>query len=307
MGTWGTGLYSGDFAADLRSTIAAVIRLPFETNRLVEILCETEIEIANDPEAPEHSIFWLVLADQFAKRNMASDRVRETALNLIDTGRDISIHENLGMMSSDLIKRRKILAELREKLLSPPAACMPRKTLKKPQPLLMNVGDLLVYPTCQGECINPYYKENALSDSGWKPDGWGAFLIIDAGRAFDFLAWYRPLTLMDSISQKPNIDHILSQMDWVQRNAGTCSASHFKRMQLEKIHHIAIDTHRQRQFFPNLISGFYAAIKDISIADELGIGPYRKSFFSINVQPDGKITLDPFPTIGSLAAITAGK
>jgi hypothetical protein len=57
MDFWGAGLYSGDFAADLRSTVAAVIRLPFETNRLVEILCEIVPDIANNPEDPEHTIF----------------------------------------------------------------------------------------------------------------------------------------------------------------------------------------------------------------------------------------------------------
>ena len=36
MGVFGTGLYSGDFAMDLRSAIKAVSRLPFEPGRLVE-------------------------------------------------------------------------------------------------------------------------------------------------------------------------------------------------------------------------------------------------------------------------------
>jgi hypothetical protein len=42
MGAWGTGLYSGDFAMDLRGTIAAISRLPFDGDRLAEILCESE-------------------------------------------------------------------------------------------------------------------------------------------------------------------------------------------------------------------------------------------------------------------------
>jgi hypothetical protein len=42
MGTWGVGLYAGDFAMDLRSTIGAVACLPFDSDRLVEILCESE-------------------------------------------------------------------------------------------------------------------------------------------------------------------------------------------------------------------------------------------------------------------------
>ena len=36
MGAWGTGLYSGDFATDLRGMVRAVTRLPFSADRLVD-------------------------------------------------------------------------------------------------------------------------------------------------------------------------------------------------------------------------------------------------------------------------------
>ena len=68
MGTWGTSLYAGDFAMDLRSTISAVAHLPFDADRLLEILCESEPDAANNPDDEDHTIFWLVVADQFAKR-----------------------------------------------------------------------------------------------------------------------------------------------------------------------------------------------------------------------------------------------
>jgi hypothetical protein len=45
MGFWGTALYSGDFAMDLRATISAVAHLPFETERIVG---ETELSAANN-------------------------------------------------------------------------------------------------------------------------------------------------------------------------------------------------------------------------------------------------------------------
>src|SRR5262245_16377134 len=116
MGVWGTGLYSGDFAMDLRSTVGAVVRLPFETDRLVEILCETEPAAAKDPSNEEHTTFWLILADQFAKRGIASDRVRETALSIIDTSGDTAMLEKLGMKPADIRKRRTLLDELRARI-----------------------------------------------------------------------------------------------------------------------------------------------------------------------------------------------
>ncbi len=55
MGVWGAGLYSGDFAMDLRSTIRAVARLPFDGDKLVDILCETEPTVASNPDDADHT------------------------------------------------------------------------------------------------------------------------------------------------------------------------------------------------------------------------------------------------------------
>src|SRR5579863_8783078 len=118
MGVWGAGLYSGDFAADLRSTVGAVCRLPFDGNKLVDILCEGN-PAATNPEDSDHSTFWLVVADQFAKRGIVCDRARDEALRIIDSGSDIAMMVKLGMSQSDLTKRQKMLAELRARISAP--------------------------------------------------------------------------------------------------------------------------------------------------------------------------------------------
>jgi len=59
MGVWATGLYAGDFALDLGSTISAIARLPFDRNRLLKILCETEGAAAERSDDPDYSTFWL--------------------------------------------------------------------------------------------------------------------------------------------------------------------------------------------------------------------------------------------------------
>src|SRR5262245_6085009 len=116
MGVWGTALYSGDFAMDLRATIAAVLRLPFDAERVVDIVCETEPVAANDRRDEEHTTFWLVLADQFARRGIVSDRVRDKALAIIDAGDDVAMLERLGMKSSDIRKRRTMLETIRARI-----------------------------------------------------------------------------------------------------------------------------------------------------------------------------------------------
>jgi hypothetical protein len=88
MGQGGCGLYSGDFALDLRSTITALLPLPFSPDRIAE--CESEPSAANDAADEDHTTFWLVIADQFAKRGVACERVRDEALAIIDTGQDVA-------------------------------------------------------------------------------------------------------------------------------------------------------------------------------------------------------------------------
>src|SRR5690242_19475497 len=63
MGQWGCGLYSGYFALDLRSTIAALVRLPFSPDRIADILCESKPSAANDATDEDHITFWLVIAE----------------------------------------------------------------------------------------------------------------------------------------------------------------------------------------------------------------------------------------------------
>jgi hypothetical protein len=106
MGVWGPGLYSGDFAADLRQAIRAVVRLPFEAEKLVDILVGMEPGAANNSEHEEHTTFWLVVADQFARRGIACERVRDKALQIIDDGTDLAVLARLGMQPALLRKRQ---------------------------------------------------------------------------------------------------------------------------------------------------------------------------------------------------------
>jgi len=276
MGVWGAGLYSGDFAMDLRGTIRAVARLPFDGDRLVEILSETAPRAADNPDDEDHTTFWLVVADQFARRAIVCDRARQRAVAIIDADSDLAMLAKLGMRPSDLNKRRKQLQEVRVRLTTPPARRGLRSVLKQPQPFLMDVGDLLAYPTCGGRCINPYFaskeQDRATTGTGWKQDGWSAFVVVDRGRAFDFLTWYRPLTSSATTVQKPTVTELRGEVQWKLGRAGTCSPVHFKRMELEKLGHLPIDSDKLRRWFPVMPPGTSQAIDDISLANALNVG-----------------------------------
>lgn len=293
MGVWGTGLYSGDFAADLRSTIGAVSRLPFDGDQLLDRLCEAEPSAANNAEHEEHTIFWLVVADQFGKRGIRCDRARDRALAIIHDGSDIAMHARLGMGPRDLEKRRKVLEELRVRLAIGATSRSARQVLKKPQAFLMDIGEVFVYPTSGGHCINAYARSTE-QDPHWRgQDGWGALLIVDRGRAFGFLTWYTPLTLMTAAAEKPTLACLRGEMAWILRSAGTCSPVHFRRMELEKIGTLAIDNENLRSVFP-IWPGTRQAISDISLCNQLNVDPAlpplsRRTYRSI---PDiGRILL----------------
>ncbi len=143
----------------------------------------------------------------------------------------------------------------------------------------MNVGDVLVYPTFGGRCRNPYFASKEQDQMGtsagpWTQDGWSAMVIIDCGRAFDFLAWYRPLTISTAVAQKPTIQELRGGVLWRLARAGTCSPVHFKRMEFEKIGALAIDAGKLRRVFSDIRPGISQAVEDISIANAVSVEPY---------------------------------
>ena len=311
MGVWGAGLYSGDFAMDLRTTAGAVARLPFDGDRLVEILSESEPAAARRPDDPDHTVFWLVVADQMARCGIRSDRAREQALAILDAGADLALHEKLGMDAPTLKKRRKMLEEVRARITAP----LPersRAVLKKPQPLLMQVGDVLAYPTCGGRCANPYcatHEQDRMGTAGlpWRQDGWSAMVVVDCGRAFEFLAWYRPLTVSQAVAEKPDLAALSGEVLWRLGNTGTCSPVHFERMQLEKIGALPIDPQKLRDAFPDMRPGTRAAASDISLGNTLNVGPYLKaSMMPMLKSPAGRRFGRPSQTILGIAQLLAG-
>jgi len=267
MGVFGTGLYSGDFAMDLRSTVGAVCRLPYDGDRMVEILADCEPIASANTKDEDYTTFWLVVADQFAKRGIVCEHVRKRALEIIDQGHDIARLTELGMNAPDLRKRQQVLDELRSRLLAHTEARAQKGVLKKPQTFVMEVGDVYVYPASKGKCINPYFPSKEKIP-GWQHDGWGTMIICDRGRAFDYLAWYRPITMARALSDKPGMLAIRSE-EWHLRSPGTCSVVHLRRMELTKIGSLQIDLEKLRKLGARMPSGVYQAINDISIANQL--------------------------------------
>lgn len=266
MGTWGPGLYANDLARDLKPTVSTVTKLPLDPAELITLLKETFPQASNDKDDEDHSSFWLVLADQFHKQAIDAPEVFERAREIIESGSDLNQPGVLEMSPADQKKRAKALQVLGARIANPPAK-KARKTLKKPQPLLMQAGDLFVFPLfAHGNCINPYFAK-------WthQQEAWGAVCIVRSHHVFDYLAVYHPLVIATpfELAHKPMKDSLLKPSPWNLRRPGTCSKLHLSRMQLDLVGNIPIDESLVAKHFPQIRDGRYQAVNDISIADSL--------------------------------------
>ena len=280
MGVWGAGLYSGDFAADLRSSIKAVLRLPFEAEKLLELISELEAAAASNPQDEDHSTFWLVVADQFAQYGLQSDTARAKALQIIETGADLTMLRKLGMKADGLQKRERMLQSLKQSLLSPPAVVKARAILKKPQSLIFSAGDVLVYPTSLGRPRQKLAPRLHIVPA-WKQDAWGAAVVLQADLAFGFLAWYRPLVLDFPCSENPAPARVRIEKHWSLRRAGTCSSSEVKNLGLERIGRFPLNAEKMRMAFPDMKPGIRSALEDSSIARELAAANHPSEAYVI--------------------------
>jgi hypothetical protein len=177
-------------------------------------------------------------------------------------------------------KRQAKLEEIRTALLE--AAPKQRKVLANPQPLAMAAGDVIAFPTCAGRPINPYFKSKDLIP-GWRHDGWGVFIVVETGRVFGYLAWFRTLTLDGARHARPEMEALWAKQTWELRRPGTCSPLHFRRMELQAVGKVRVDEDALERRFSVLPSPRTAAIIDKSIANHLNVGPR-----SPPLQPDSR-------------------
>jgi hypothetical protein len=104
-------------------------------------------------------------------------------------------------------------------------------------------------------------------------------LIVNAGLAFDYLAWYTIMVAKNEFDDKPTMS-VLLRSPWTLRDSGTCSAAHFRRMRLELVGKVTINRRPLENAFGTLKSGEGAAVSDISISNHTAVvsknpGTYR--------------------------------
>ena len=147
MGTFGTAIFSDDFACDIRDEFKEYIGDGMTAEQATTKLTDEYSDSLNDED--EVSVFWLSLAAIQWKTGRLLDNVKEKAIQIIDTGSDLNRWELEGDLKL-VAKRQKELLKLKEQLLSPqPTVKKISKVYKEFTPF--EIGDVFSYAHSSGK------------------------------------------------------------------------------------------------------------------------------------------------------------
>ena len=117
MGAWGAGLYQDDIAADIKEEWKVLSQFGFNSPDIKKRIRETYLQFdINDSDTYIPS--WLVVADILIKKKNLDEETKKLALEIIDKELDLNSWKQHGASDSDIKKREKVLARLREKIIS---------------------------------------------------------------------------------------------------------------------------------------------------------------------------------------------
>src|SRR6267143_1588001 len=249
MGSWGVGLYQDDSAVDLRRMIATLAKLPASGDRVLQIILDNwkePVGLDNDGGPT----FWLVIADQFERRGIACSKALDQALSAIDTRADLRDLEARGADAGDVKKRAKLLSDLAKRFRSP-GPVRPEPKHSKPPPLIVETGEVYRFPTMADKAFNPYLPSWEQGD--FKPDGWGALLIVAAGRAFDWFPWCAAAALTVDPTRPPSLDDAIRARFIAAEQRGNYVVprrTHAKKMALELLGRVSLDAAKTAAAMP---------------------------------------------------------
>lgn len=272
MGAWGGGLYDGDYALDLKATIKGVLRAPLSDDEVLAELWTSCGERAVEADALD---YWLVLADQLERCGMRRQDVFDRAIAIIEAGEDLAMLTELEAEPKTIAERRKETAKLLTRLRDPRPAKR-RRPLKTPQPLLLEPGEALTWPTEGGDSINPYVTEDQLWKlGGFTPDGWGFGIVTDAGHHYQVLAYYAVQVLRWRRPERPSPE-LAAHCPRSTHRYGTINELHLKRSRVERLGRVPAEAMGPPPE-PEVArrSSRRAALEDIGISDAFGLDAWN--------------------------------
>lgn len=162
LSAWGTSIFSDDLALDIRREYSVLLSVGKSGEEAEKMLIDYYSSILNCNE-PDEDVFWFALALCEWKKGRLSLNVKEKALSALENGRDLNRWKFTGN-EKNYEKRKKVLKELREIILSPMPVV---KKVKKPtvHHAPWKVGSLLAYRIVSNKrCLeeHPCYMKYVL-------------------------------------------------------------------------------------------------------------------------------------------------
>lgn len=233
MGTWGEGLYDDDEACDLRDMISLLSKMPGDGESMLRLVLE-QFERDENLDEDGCPAFWLVVADQFAKRGIICDRAVRLGLAAIETGADFRDLEARGMGANGIAGRKKVHSRLRERLENAKPRGS-RKIPKSPPKCAVAAGQIYSFPTMDGKGLNAWFS--SWEEAKFKPNGWGSLIILDVGRVFDWFPWAAYTPLVTDPSKEPDLDTAVSSKTLFSDGVAFFAPkeSHMKRMGMKHL------------------------------------------------------------------------
>jgi hypothetical protein len=158
--------------------------------------------------------------------------------------------------------------------------------MSAPDPMLMPANSVWRYPVSKGNPRNPYFA--SAEAERFAADGWGAMLVLDCGRAFDWIGWYLVAPLRLTRKDAPGLEQIPEARLYTSRvhrwddavkdyvnparitgGPGTLSRTHMKRMELDCLGEWPIDRNRIPDYLKEFI--VHAVVSDTSICSRLNV------------------------------------
>lgn len=203
MGSWGTGLYQNDTAADVKMVFGDLSRRPIDTDTLVSRVFE-KFDCGKDPACEDDFDIWLALADLLHQYALVHPSTMTRARRMISEGEDMAMKRELGMSPRDLEKRGKVLAETLERWSVPHPKPKKRKAPSAPEPFLLDVGEVWTFPSMQ-HAARPFHEKD-VDLSLFAPDGWGVFAVADRWHAMEHRACYLFVLALPEGRDRPTLD-----------------------------------------------------------------------------------------------------
>lgn len=164
MGTWGPAIFSDDTAGDVRDAYRLRVADGMDgvaaTDEMVREWLHDQGEDDQGEDDPDALVFWLALAATQSKAGRLEDRVRDMALEIIDSGSDLERWREEGQGK----QRQKHLEKLRRQLTGPQPAPK-RIRVKRFHTPDFKDGDYVAYQLSNDDYVIIFF-ERIVKDDG---------------------------------------------------------------------------------------------------------------------------------------------